>query len=145
VSNHPRPFAAGAAPGYLGRVSDLPPPGPTELTLTVASSALPSSDQRWRNQVDGLLADLRRNGGEIRRDVTPAPGQKGGAEAIILALGSSGAIAAAVTVFKAWLARAGDRMIEIQGKVGDRPVHLKLTGQNVDEQTLRLALGLARD
>jgi len=116
-----------------------------QLKLVATSDAFPSNDQRWRNQVDGLLADLKRNAGEVRREVTPVPGQKGGVEEIILALGTSGAITAAITIFKAWLARAADRSIEIEGKVGNRAVKLKLSGQNIDEKTLRLALGLAKD
>ncbi len=124
---------------------DAPSPPPAQLKLAVASDALPANDRRWLNQVDGLLADLKRNGAEVQRKVTPVPGQKGGVEEIILALGSSGAIAATISIFKAWLARAGDRTIELDGQIGDRPVHLKLTGTNVDEKTLRLALGLARD
>jgi hypothetical protein len=111
--------------------------------LSVTSDAYPASDQRWRNQVDSLLGDLKRNAGEIRREITPVPGQKGGAEAIILALGSSGAIAAAVTVFKAWLQRSTDRSIEIDGVLDGREVKLKLSGRNIDETTLRQALKVA--
>jgi hypothetical protein len=104
---------------------------------------LPSSDQRWRNQVDGLLGDLKRNAGEVRKEITPVEGRKGGAEAIILALGSSGAIAAAVTVFRAWLSRSADRSIEIEGNIDGREVRLKLNGRNIDETTVRQALKLA--
>lgn len=114
-----------------------------KFKLTVASDALPSSDRRWRGQVDGLLADLKRDAGEVRKEITPVPGQKGGAEAIILALGSSGAIAAAVAVFKAWLQRSSDRSIEIEGAIAGREVKLKLTGRNIDETTIRQALKLA--
>lgn len=116
-----------------------------QFKLVATSSALPSNDQRWRNQVDGLLADLKRNAGEIRREITPVPGQKGGIEEIILALGTSGAITAAISIFRAWLARSADRTIEIEGKVGGRQVKLKLSGQNIDEKTLRVALGLAKE
>jgi hypothetical protein len=122
----------------------LQPPS-AQFKLVATSDALPSSDQRWRNQVDGLLADLKRNAGEVRREITPVPGKKGGVEEIILALGSSGAITAAIAIFRAWLARSADRSIEIEGKVGDRAVKLKLSGQNIDEKTMRLALGLAKE
>lgn len=122
----------------------LQPPS-AQFKLVATSDALPSNDQRWRNQVDGLLADLKRNAGEVRREITPVPGKKGGVEEIILALGSSGAITAAITIFRAWLARSADRSIEIEGKVGDRAVKLKLSGQNIDEKTMRLALGLAKE
>jgi hypothetical protein len=126
-------------------VPDPIQPQSAQFKLVATSDALPSNDQRWRNQVDGLLSDLKRNAGDVRREITPVPGQKGGAEAIILALGSSGAITAAIAIFKAWLARASDRTIEIDGKIGGRQVQLKLTGQNIDEKTLRLALGLVKE
>lgn len=124
-------------------MSDAPPPSSAQLKLVLSSDALPSSDRRWLKQVDGLLAELKRNAGEVRREVTPVAGAKGGAEAIILALGSSGAIAAAVTIFRAWLTRSADRTIEIEGIVDGREVKLKLTGRNIDETTLRQALKLA--
>ena len=126
-------------------VPDSIQPLSAQFKLTATSDALPSNDQRWRNQVDGLLGDLKRNAGEVRREITPVAGQKGGAEAIILALGSSGAITASIAIFKAWLSRAADRTIEIDGTIGGRQVKLKLTGQNIDEKTLRLALGLVKE
>ena len=127
----------------IAPVSGAPSPTSAQFKLVVSSDALPSSDQRWRNQVDSLLGDLKRNAGEVRKEITPIPGQKGGAEAIILALGSSGAIAAAVTIFKAWLSRSADRSIDIDGIIDGREVKLKLTGRNVDETTVRQALKLA--
>lgn len=122
------------------------PPSPAlELQLAPASTALPTSDQRWQNQVAQLLNDLRRGAGEVRKEITPVPGQKGGAEAIILALGTSGALTAAVTIFKAWLGRAADRTIKMKARVGDRVVEVELSGTNISESTLRSALGLAKD
>lgn len=109
----------------------------------MSSASLPTSDQRWRNQVDGLLADLKRSGGEVRKEVTPVDGAKGGLEAIILALGSSGAIAAVVPVFRAWLKRSDDRVIDIDGVIDGRVVKLKITGSNIDETTIRQALKAA--
>jgi hypothetical protein len=124
-------------------VSGPPTPPAASFRLSISSDAFPSSDARWRTQVEGLLVDLKRTAGEVRKEVTPVAGQKGGAEAIILALGSSGAIAAAVAVFKSWLQRSGDRSIEIDGVIDGREVKLKLTGRNIDEATIRQALKLA--
>ena len=120
---------------------DDSPATSAQFKLVVTSDALPSSDQRWRNQVDGLLTDLKRNGGEVRKEITPVAGGKGGTEAIILALGSSGAIAAAVTIFKVWISRSIDRVMEVEGVVDGRKVKLKITGK-MDETTLRQALKL---
>ncbi|HEX9782438.1 MAG TPA: hypothetical protein VGA56_06860 [Opitutaceae bacterium] len=119
-------------------------PGGVEIEIVPASDSLRSNDGRWLKQVGSLLADLRRNEIEIRKEITPAEGKKGGAEAIILALDSSGAITAAVTIFKAWLSRSEDRSIKVKGRVGDREVELVVTGRNISEQTLQMALGLGK-
>lgn len=131
------------ARSLIARVTSDNAPRAATFKLVAASDALPSSDQRWRNQVENLLADLKRGAGEVRKEITPVEGKKGGAEAIILALGSSGAIAAAVAIFKAWLQRSADRSLEIEGVIDGREVKLKLTGRNVDETTVRQALQLA--
>jgi hypothetical protein len=127
----------------IAHVSGAPPSSSAQFKLVVTSDALPSSDRRWQNQVDSLLSDLKRNAGEVHKEITPVDGQKGGAQAIILALGSSGAITAAVAVFRSWLARSADRSIDIEGKIDGREVKLKLTGRNIDETTIRQALKLA--
>jgi hypothetical protein len=124
-------------------VNPSPSFSPIELQIAPASSALPSSDQRWQNQVAQLLGELKRNAGEVRKEITPVPGQKGGAEAIILALGSSGAIAATVTIIRAWLARAADRSIRMKGKMGDKDFDIEITGANVSESTVQLLAKLA--
>lgn len=126
-------------------MNSLPPPPVLELQLAPSSTAFSSSDLRWQKQVAQLLNDLRRGAGEVRREITPVPGQKGGAEAIILALGTSGAFTAAVAIFRAWLGRATDSAIQMTAKVGDRTVEINLTGTNISEATLRAALGLAKD
>ncbi len=121
-------------------MSDLTPPESATFTLTATSDALPAGDQRWRAQVGSLLSELQRNGGEVRRETTPVEGTKGGLDQIILALGTSGAIAGAVTVFRAWLTRSADRSIKIEGVIAGKKVKLKLTGKNIDETTIRQAL-----
>lgn len=120
-------------------------PSSIEIELVPTSDAYQSNDQRWQNQVALLLSDLKRSAIDVRKDSTPVAGEKGAVEAIILALGSSGTIAAAVAIFKSWLTRSSDRSLKIKGKIGGRDVDLELTGTNIDEKTLRLALGLAKD
>ncbi len=121
-------------------MSDSSPSTAAKFELTITSSALPANDPRWRSHVDSLLADLRRSGGEVRREVTPVTGTKGGLETIILALGSSGAIAAAVTVFRAWLARSKDGSIKFNGEIDGKKVEFTLEGKNVTEATLQQVL-----
>lgn len=121
------------------------PPGPfIEFQLAPSSTAFVSNDQRWQNQVSQLLTDLRRNAGEVRKEITPVPGQKGGVEAIILALGTSGALTAAVTIFKAWLGRTDDREIEVTAEIDGKKVAVKVTGKNISESMLRTAFGITK-
>ena len=115
-----------------------------ELQLLPASTDYATHDARWQNQVQQLLTDLRRNAGEVRKEITPVPGRKGGAEAIILALGTSGAVSAAVTVFRAWLSRSADRKLTIRGRVDGREIDLRIDGRNVTERSLLAALGFAQ-
>lgn len=118
---------------------DSTPPPLATFKLVLSSAALPASDERWRAQVSGLLNELRRHG-EVRKEITPVAGTKGGLEDIILALGTSGAITGAVAVFQSWLKRPGNPSIDIEGKVGRRKVKLKITGQNITEATVQQAL-----
>ena len=118
---------------------------PLELQLIPKSSDYRENDARWLNQVAILLNDLQREVGEVRKEITPVPGQKGGTEAIILALGTSGAITAAVSVFRAWLARSADRAVTIKGKADGRAFDLEITGRNITEGTLRQALGIVQE
>jgi hypothetical protein len=118
---------------------------PIEIQIIPRSSDFRPNDLRWLQQVDLLLNDLKRQSGDVRQEVIPVPGKKGGAQAIILALGTSGAITAAVTIFRIWLARSADRTLRIQGSVGDRVIDLEINGKNISEDTLRQALGVASD
>jgi hypothetical protein len=119
-------------------------PRSVEVQISARSSAFAEGDPRWHRQVAELLTQLNAGAVPIRKEGVGNAGEKGGAEAIILALGSAGAISASVTIFKAWLGRSADRSVKISGKVGDRNVDLEITAQNIDEKTLRQALSLAQ-
>lgn len=105
------------------------------MTIRPAHSAYNPSDDRWLTQVNLLLADLKAGGGDVERKVTPVPGQKGGPETIILALGTSGAITAAVEVIKAWLGRDRKRSLELALDRDGKKETVSVTG-TVDTATL---------
>jgi hypothetical protein len=116
---------------------------PGEITIQPLSSAYDAGDSRWESQVQGLLESLKANVGEVRKEVTPVPGQKGGIVEIIIALGSAGAITAAVQVFKHWLDRDTTREIEITTRtVGGKKI-TKITGKNISKELIAEALGYA--
>lgn len=116
---------------------------PGEIVIQPLSNAYDPGDERWLNQVQGLLASLNANVGEVRKEVTPVAGQKGGVVEIIIALGSAGAITAAVQVFKHWLDRDTTREIEITTKVSGGKKTTKITGKNISKELISEALGHA--
>ncbi|MFW9780638.1 MAG: hypothetical protein ACFFE8_17480 [Candidatus Heimdallarchaeota archaeon] len=80
-----------------------------EIVLDIQSDSFDPSDDRWIAQINELYRDLQSGVGNIRKEVLPQEGRRGGVETIILALGSAGAITAAVEIFKAWLGRDQSR------------------------------------
>jgi hypothetical protein len=99
------------------------------------------NDARWARQVGTLLVDLEEKVGTVRRRSSPARGTKGGTEAIILALGSAGAITGVVEVVKAWLGRDRSRSLEII-TVDEGPGRRAVTvrGDQIDDATIREAI-----
>lgn len=105
------------------------------LTIKPSHAAYDASDDRWISQVNGLLTDLKAGGGDVERRITPVPGQKGGVETIILALGTSGAITAVVEVIKAWIGRDRKRSLELAIERGGAKETVTVSG-TVDAATL---------
>ena len=85
-----------------------------EITIEAHNENYDESDDRWIDQVDELIADCEREAGEVQKEVQAVEGKKGGVEAIILALGSAGALTAAVDIFKAWILRDRSRNLTLK-------------------------------
>src|SRR5262249_31093413 len=83
------------------------------LSLEALSTRYDESDQRWILQVVDRVEQRRDDVGAVQRRREASPGQKGATETLILALGSAGAFQAAVTVFRAWLARDRSRSLRL--------------------------------
>jgi hypothetical protein len=73
-------------------------------------------------------------------DAEAAPAGKTGLEVIILALGSAGAITAAVEAFKAWLNRDRSRHVVLSWADGDEEHRIELVGDRLSEDSVRAAL-----
>ncbi|AEM84200.1 effector-associated constant component EACC1 [Streptomyces violaceusniger] len=117
-----------------------------ELTITTGTAKFALEDQRWLDQVATLHAALRGEAGTISRRGVPEPGAKGAVEAVILALGSSGALTAAVACFRTWLARDKTRALTVTW-TDDQGAEqtLTVTGNNVDQASFQaLAEGVGR-
>jgi hypothetical protein len=106
------------------------------LTIEALSDRYDQSDERWLDQVVDLVDRLREDVGAVERRREPAVGQKGGVDALILALGSAGAFQAAVAVFRAWLGRDRTRRLRLVVTDTERRRHtVEITGDTIDSRT----------
>ena len=117
-----------------------------ELTIKPQSDRFDEDDARWRDQVVAFHSDLRAEVGGTRLARTPAPGKKSPAADIILALGSSGALSAAVTMFRAWLSRDRTRSLKISWRDGDKERSLSVRAEDLNDETFKeVARAAAQD
>lgn len=107
-----------------------------EVKIEASNSSYDSNDARWIDQVNELYQDLQSSAGRVRRETTPISGKKGGVEAIILALGSAGAIKAAVSMFRAWLKRDRSRNIKLAIKKGDESLEYEVSATGMNEDVI---------
>ena len=84
-----------------------------ELVIEPRSDDYDAADDRWRAQVGTLQRDLAAQVETFQRSRSE-PGAKGTVDEVILALGSSGALTAAVECFRAWLQRDNNRSIDVR-------------------------------
>ena len=108
-----------------------------EVEIAASSEKFELTDERWIDQVNELYKDLHHEAGSVRIEGEAEEGSKGGFETIILALGSAGAITAAVEIFKAWLSRDRGRNLKITVKSGDQTDVYEVGGVGADLGTLK--------
>ncbi|MGH3869033.1 MAG: effector-associated constant component EACC1 [Pseudonocardiaceae bacterium] len=118
-----------------------------EVTITPGTGKFDPEDQRWADQVTLLADDLREAAGSVSRRRIPEPGAKGAVGEVILALGSAGAVTAAVECFRAWLRRDKTRSLTVTWADGEGAARTTtVTGENIDQasfQALAEAIGEA--
>lgn len=90
-----------------------------EVELEPRSDRYDADHEGWQAQVAEFHAMLQAELGGVRVERTAVPGTRGGAGAVILALGSAGAFTAAVECFRAWLARDKTRTVALRWSLGD--------------------------
>jgi hypothetical protein len=117
-------------------MSGYDPNGVLEVVVEPRNDRYDPDDDGWRDQVATLYADLDAQAGTIRR-ARPADGAKGGADQLIIALGSAGVFAAAVDCLRAWLGRDRDRRIDVHWVENGVERSVTLTGEAVDDKTVR--------
>lgn len=108
-----------------------------EVAISTQTAKYDPDHSDWRNQVAALHTDLQRETGAVATRSEPALGTKGGFVDVILALGTSGALVAAVEVLRAWLGRDKTRSITATWTDEDgKERRFTLTGENLDQQSL---------
>lgn len=107
-----------------------------ELVVEPRSEDYDAADDRWRAQVGSFHQELASQVDIFQRGAS-SPGAKGTVDQLIVALGSSGVLTAAVECFRAWLQRDKSRRIELRWDEGGVERHVTLSGDNVDAATVR--------
>ena len=110
-------------------------PGDFEIMIEPLSDRYDALDERWQNQTGQLYMSLKDEVGGVRKETSLIEGDKGGAEAIILALGSSGAFLAALEAFKAWLNRDRGRKLIVSYEQGGETKRVEVSGDGVGRDT----------
>jgi hypothetical protein len=112
-----------------------------EVLLVPEDGELAPGEDQWGPQVRSLTRRLRSHDVLVReRSVAPLPGQKGAAAEIVLALGSSGAIAAAIGVVHGWLNQRSTRRVHLVIEEGGRKQVVKLRADGLSDESARAAL-----
>lgn len=107
-----------------------------ELVVEPHNDDYDPADERWRAQVGGFYRELGARVDTYRRGRF-SPGTKGTVDEVILALGSSGALTAAVECFRAWLQRDKSRRIDVRWDEDGVERHVTFSGDNVDSATVK--------
>jgi hypothetical protein len=110
--------------------------GGFEIMVEPRNDQYDPDDDGWQDQVRTLYADLDASVGTIGRS-RPVEGTKGGADQLILALGSAGVFTALVECLRVWLGRDRDRRIDVRWVDNGAERSVTLTGEAVDDETMR--------
>jgi hypothetical protein len=119
--------------------------GQIEIQLEPVSHRFDSLDDRWLTQVREFTTELQREVGGVTRHTEAVPGAKGGIDTIILALGSAGALTAAVEMFKAWLRRDDTRALKVSFSTGGQVQSVEITGEEVDDESVDAIMDAVRN
>jgi Effector Associated Constant Component 1 len=103
-----------------------------ELRLEPVSERFDAVDDRWLDQVAGLVSELQDGVGGVSRRREPVEGTKGALDSILLSLTSAGALTAAVELIKAWLTRDRSRSVKVTWAADGSVQQFELAGSEID-------------
>jgi hypothetical protein len=110
--------------------------GSFEMALEPRSVDYQPDDQRWRDEVVGLISELHRQA-DIERRGAASEGTKGMLDELVVALGSAGAFTATVECLRAWLSRDRSRRIDVRWEENGKERYVTLTGDAIDVDSVR--------
>lgn len=107
-----------------------------ELSISTGTSKYTPDSPQWRREVADLHNELHRGTGAVQEASIPVPGTKGGFVDVVLALGTSGALVAAVEIFRAWLGRDKTRELTVVWTDEDgKEKRFTVTGKHIDQRS----------
>lgn len=110
--------------------------GTFEVILAPASERFDAADERWLEQVSLLFQELQRGIGGVTRRSAPVSGTKGGAEVVVLALGSAGAFTVGLEMLRSWLGRDRCRRLDISYTVSGHTETVAISGDAIDKDAM---------
>ena len=109
-----------------------------DVAISTETTKYAPDSPQWRREVGALHNDLNRETGSVTTQSAPVPGTRGGVVEVILALGTSGALVAAVQVLRAWLGRDKTRTLTVTWTDSDGGRRqLTVTGENLDQSSFQ--------
>jgi hypothetical protein len=103
-----------------------------ELRLEPLSGRFDMHDDRWLDQVDGLVGELRDQAGNVATRRTAEPGTKGGIDAIVIPVVSAGGLTAVIELVRSWLTRDRTRSLKVSWSDRGAVESIELSGAEVE-------------
>ena len=103
-----------------------------ELRLEPLSGRFEMDDERWLDQVDGLVGELRAGADKVTTRRTAAPGAKGAIDAIVIPVISAGGLTAVVELVRSWLNRDRTRSLKVSWSDSGSVESIELSGADVE-------------
>jgi Effector Associated Constant Component 1 len=103
-----------------------------ELRLEPLSGRFDMYDERWLDQVDGLVGELRAGADDVTTRHTAARGTKGAIDAIVVPVISAGGLTAVIELVRSWLNRDRTRSLKVSWSESGSVESIELSGADVE-------------
>jgi hypothetical protein len=104
-----------------------------ELRIEPRSGRFVPHDDRWLDQVGGLIGELRTEVGGVSTERTAVPGKKGAIDAIVLSLASAGGLTALTDLVRSWLTRDRTRSLKVSWSDSGAVESIEVSGSEIDD------------